>query len=98
MLVATRMDPSKRKPNTYSGWFKFSALPKAAVYQITLSQAAWVDFVQDGKLVQTNEHQCIRRCPSIQKAIRYNGTAASTIIQIVGAKNNVIKLTVHEGQ
>src|SRR6516162_2277043 len=48
--------PPERQPksaDSFSGVISFANVPKAGLYQITLSTEAWIDVIQDGQAVKS---------------------------------------------
>jgi hypothetical protein len=64
----------------------------AATYQITLSDGAWVDVVDNGELVKQSGYVRRRDCPGIDKSIRFKTNGGPLTIQISGAYSKTIKL------
>lgn len=81
-------------PNKFSGWFKIANVEKAGLYQVSLSREGWIDVVQAGKLLDSTAFTGRRECSLLRKSVRYELPAGETLIQIVGAPADTIKITV----
>lgn len=81
---------------TYSGWFEIASLPKAGMYQISLSVDGWIDAVQNGELVQSNSFSGRPACKSVRKSVRYELGAGPVTVQIAGAPVEAVKVTIRE--
>jgi hypothetical protein len=87
-------DPEK--PAT-SGWGGFVILPspaKAGLYQITLSDNAWVDIIQGDVRLASQAHTGRRDCTAMRKSVRFKLDSAPVTIQLSGAMNNTLNIAV----
>jgi hypothetical protein len=75
----------------YAAIIKLGPEP-AATYQITLSDGAWVDVVDNGELVKQSGYVRRRDCPGIDKSIRFKTNGGPLAIQISGAYAKTIKV------
>jgi hypothetical protein len=75
----------------YAAIIKLGPEP-AATYQITLSDGAWVDVVDNGELVKQSGYVRRRDCPGIDKSIRFKTDGGPLSIQISGAYAKSIKI------
>lgn len=77
--------PPERKAggDTYSGVVRLSGV-KAGVYQITLSDAAWIDVVQDGRFASTQGFSGAPGCPA-RKSVRFVLKDGEATLQLSGA-------------
>jgi hypothetical protein len=57
------------------------SLPKlgAGLYQITLSEEAWIDVVADGALVKSRDFSGQKDCPGVRKTVRFKLAGPATI-------------------
>ena len=81
---------------TYSGWFEIASLPKAGMYQISLSVDGWIDAAQNGELVQSHSFSGRPACKSVRKSVRYELGAGPVTIQVAGAPVDAAKVTIRE--
>ena len=90
------MDP-ERKPKdttTHAGFVKLAALPKAGDYRITLSEAAWIDVVQDGKYVKSGPFSGVEGCAGIRKTVTFTLAAQPLTVQLSSVKPAAINIVV----
>jgi len=79
--------PPERKPKTQS-WFggalRLPALEKAGSYQVTLSEEAWIDIVQDGLYARSIGSTGRSDCTGLRKSVRFELSAAPFVVQLSG--------------
>ncbi len=90
------MAPSRmpKSPDSYAGYVRVSALPKAATYRITLSQGAWIDVIQDGHEAKSTAFSGATGCEGVRKSVKFDLTAAPFIIELSGTTARSISLVV----
>ena len=88
--------PPERKPKdgTFAGFVSFKAPHKPGAYTISLSEAAWIDVVQDDAILKPMEFSGATDCAGIRKTIKVDLSAGPFVIQISGAAANSISLAV----
>ena len=59
------------KPGAFGSVLKISGLPKAGLYEITLSDEAWIDVVQNGASVKSSDFSGQKNCPGVRKSVRF---------------------------
>jgi hypothetical protein len=64
----------------------------AAVYQITLSDEAWVDVVQNGGYAKSIGSSGRSDCPGLRKSIRFDVASSPIVLQISGASVEVVSV------
>jgi len=80
--------PPERKPKAeiwFGGIVRLPAVDKPGVYQVTLSEEAWLDIVQDGRYAHTVGFSGRHDCPGVRKSVRFELGAAPFVLQISGA-------------
>jgi hypothetical protein len=86
-----------RKPRhtpAYGGSFALPPMASADTYQVTLSGEAWVDVVQDGKVLKQVGFTGSHSCKAVRKSVRFAiGTAPATV-EISDAEADSLKLDV----
>jgi hypothetical protein len=82
--------PAKANP-AYAAVLKLGAEP-AATYQITVSDGAWVDLIENGESVKQSGYVRRRDCPGVDKSIRFKTNGGPLAIQISGAYATTIKV------
>ena len=92
--------PPERAPKSgaFGGVLKISGLPKAGLYEITLSDEAWVDVVQNGASVKSSDFSGQKNCPGVRKSVRFPLAAGSATVQISNAASAAIQLAIAPAQ
>jgi hypothetical protein len=72
------------------------AIPKleAGLYQITLSDEAWIDVAQKNAIVKSSDFSGQRDCPGVRKTVRFDLAAGAATLQISNAKVNKITFAI----
>jgi hypothetical protein len=89
--------PPERKPkaaDSLSGVISFANVPKAGLYQITVSAEAWIDVIQNGQAVKSTAHSGKRSCADVRKSVRFELKPGALTIQLSGAAEKAVKLAV----
>lgn len=89
--------PPERKSRVepwFGGAIKFPALEKAGIYQITLSDEAWLDVVQDGRYARSVGSTGRGDCPGLRKSVRLELTATPFVLQFSGVAADKIAVTI----
>ena len=76
---------------------KIQALPKAGVYEITLSDEAWVDVVQNGARVKSSDFSGQKNCPGVRKSVRFTLASGAATVQISNAASASIQVAIAPG-
>lgn len=86
--------PPGRKPKagTFGAAVKTPPLAVPGTYQVTISDEAWIDVIQDGHEVRSAAFSAERDCPNVRKSVRFSLAAGQATIQISGAAADSIKL------
>ncbi|MGC2781072.1 MAG: hypothetical protein WA418_36090, partial [Bradyrhizobium sp.] len=82
------------KDGTFAGLARFAAAPKAGVYTVSLSAAAWIDVVQDGKTLKPIAFSGATDCDGIRKTVKYELGSQPFALQISGAPENAISVAI----
>ena len=85
------------KPGAFGGVLKIPALPKAGIYEITLSDEAWVDVVQNGASVKSSDFSGQKNCPGVRKSVRFSLAAGAATVQISNAASASIQVAIAPG-
>jgi hypothetical protein len=70
------------------------AVPPEGELQISLSDEAWIDVIQDGQAVKSAGFSGVKTCPGIRKSVRFKLTPGAATIQLSGAKKEDLKVAV----
>ena len=91
---ATFERPPGRKPKdgTFGAAFKTPPIAVAGTYQITLSDEAWIDVIQNGRELRSSAFSGERDCPNVRKSVRFALAAGQATVQISGAAADSIKV------
>ncbi|MGU3540717.1 hypothetical protein [Methylobacterium sp. A54F] len=94
--VAFPVPPSREPgPGTFGGVLRFPAPIAPGLYQVTLSDDAWIDVSQDGATTRPPvAHTMQRDCPTVRKSLRYQFGTNPVTIEISGAKAESIKIAI----
>ncbi|RYB05038.1 hypothetical protein [Lichenibacterium ramalinae] len=86
--------PPGRKPKggTFGAAFRTPPVAVAGTYQITLSDEAWIDVIQDGRELRSSASSGQRDCPNVRKSVRFVLAAGQATVQISGAAADSIKV------
>ena len=90
---ASYLLPPERKPkfeNWFGGALRFPAPEKAGSYQVTLSQEAWIDVVQDGRYARSIGSSGRSDCTGLRKSVRFELNATPFVIQLSGVTSEAI--------
>ncbi|WP_374546360.1 hypothetical protein [Rhodoblastus sp.] len=89
--------PPERAPKlgTFAAIVTLPAPPVAGVYRLTLSDAAWVDAIQDGAALKPLAFSGARDCPHVRKTLKFQLSDKPLTLQISGAPAPEIALIVH---
>jgi hypothetical protein len=83
-----------KSPDSYAGFVRYAAPPRAATYRVTLSDAAWIDVVQDRQEVKSIDHSGALGCDGIRKSVKFNLTTSPFVIEISGTTARDIAIVV----
>ncbi len=88
--------PPERAPKdgTFAGFAKFSGVPKAGSYTVSLSSGAWIDLVQDGHFLKPSAFSGATDCEGIRKTLKFELSAAPFVVQISGARENSLSIAI----
>jgi len=85
----------ERKPrieNWRGGIVRLPAPQQEGAYQVTLSEEAWVDVVQNGSYAQSIGSSGRSDCPGVRKSIRFDVASTPIVLQISGASVDAISI------
>ncbi|AZO74596.1 MAG: hypothetical protein E5V92_12585 [Mesorhizobium sp.] len=69
-------------------------VPPEGELQLSLSDEAWIDVVQNGRAVKSTGFSGVKTCPGIRKSVRFKLAGGAAIIQLSGAKKADLKVAV----
>jgi len=82
-VVAPERQP--KSSDTFGGFVTILAPSRGGTYQITLSDEAWIDVVQDGRRLASSAFSGKAGCDGVRKSVRFEIATGPLIIQISGA-------------
>ena len=82
------------QPGRFGAILKLQGLPKPGIYQIALSNEAWLDVIANGKRLKSVDFSGQKNCPGVRKSVRFNLKPTQVILQISNAKNASISIAV----
>jgi hypothetical protein len=86
------------KPGAFGGVLKIASLTKPGVYDITLSDEAWIDVVQNGASVKSSDFSGQKNCPGVRKSVRFDLAAGPATVQISNAATASIQVAIAPAQ
>jgi hypothetical protein len=87
-----------KSDSSFAAFLHFAAPLRPGLYKVTLSDAAWIDVVQDGKFVKSTAFSGVLGCAGIRKSVIFSLGADPFTVEISGVKTSSIKLTVTAAQ
>jgi hypothetical protein len=75
-----------------AAWCDCPALAKAGIYQITLSDDAWIDVIQNGRYARSVGSTGRSDCPGVRKSVRLDLDASPVVLQVSGVAPETIAL------
>jgi hypothetical protein len=89
--------PPERRPRSerwFGGAISLPTLDKPGIYQVTLSEEAWIDVVQDNRYVRSVGSTGRGDCPGLRKSVRLDLAAAPFVLQISGVTSESVVVAV----
>ena len=89
--------PPERKPRTeqwHGGTVRLPALAKPGIYQITLSDDAWIDVIQNGRYARSVGSTGRSDCPGVRKSVRLDLDASPVVLQVSGVAPDAITIAI----
>ena len=65
---------------------------RAGRFQLTLSDEAWVDIIQDGHFVRAVGMIARSDCPGVRKTVRFDLAASPIVVQVSGVSADTISI------
>lgn len=92
--VAFEVTPERPPASGTFGATASLVVPPEGTIQITLSDEAWIDVIQDGRAMKSVGFSGVKTCPGIRKSLRFKLSAGPATIQVSGAKQANLKVAV----
>jgi len=93
-LVKLAMPPERRASEGFGGSLSFPAVEQPGLYQITTSDDAWIDVIQDSQYAKSIGSTGRRDCPGLRKSVRFFLRQAPFILQLSGVVSETIIVAV----
>lgn len=81
-----------KNPDAFAGILEIDSIGKPGLYQLTASEEAWIDVIQNDAFVKSIGHSGKRGCPEVRKSIRFMLVKGPVIVQFSGVDADAIKL------
>jgi hypothetical protein len=98
---ATFVLPPERKPkseNWFGGGIRLPAPEKPGSYQVTLSQEAWIDVIQDGRYARSIGSTGRSDCSGLRKSVRFEFDATPFSVQLSGVTTDIVVVAISRGE
>jgi hypothetical protein len=97
--VAFRLPPERApKPGSFGATLSVAAIDKPGLYEITLSDEAWLDVIQGDAPLKSVNFSGQKDCPGVRKSVRFNLAAGALTIQVSNAGSAAIDLALAPAQ
>jgi hypothetical protein len=97
--VVFRVTPERApRPDTFGAMLDVANAGAPGLYQITLSDDAWIDVVQEGARLPSVAFTGQKDCPGARKSVRFALKAGGLTIQISNAPTAAINLAIAPAQ
>jgi len=83
-----------KSDDSFAGLLFIKDVPQSGIYQVTLSEDAWIDLIQDGKALALAAETVNPNCSDARKSMRFRLERGPVTIQVSGASSTLIKLVV----
>jgi hypothetical protein len=97
--VAFRVNPERApKPGSFGAALNVADIGKPGLYQITLSDEAWLDVVQGDAEVKSIGFSGQKDCPGVRKTVRFDLKAGPATLQLSNAAGAAINVALAPAQ
>jgi hypothetical protein len=83
-----------KNPESFAGLLEADSIQQPGLYQVTLSQEAWVDVIQNDAFVKSTAHSGKRGCAEVRKSVRFELGKGPAVIQISGVDADTIDFAI----
>ena len=93
--------PPERKPKSerwFGGMLRFPAPSKPGIVQVTLSEEAWIDVVQDERYARSLGSTGRSDCPGLRKSVRFELGTAPFVLQLSGVASESVVTAVSQDE
>lgn len=92
---------TERKPKApywFGGIIQLPAIAKPGLYQVTLSDEAWIDVVQNGPYARSIGSTGRSDCPGLRKSVRFELDAGPIVVQLSGVMAEKIVVVINRNE
>ncbi len=82
------------KPQSFAAVLTFATIEKPGLYEITLSDAGWIDAIQNGERMNAVDFTGQANCPGLHKSVRFYLTRGPLTLQISNVDKDSILLAI----
>jgi hypothetical protein len=83
------------KPDSFGGFAFVGGVPSPGLYQITLSDEAWIDVFENGVRLKSVAFTGQKDCPGVRKSVRFDlAPGAPVTIQVSNSAKDSIKVAI----
>jgi hypothetical protein len=96
-LNATKFDVQPaRMPSadTFAAVLELPTIEKSESFQVTLSDEAWIDIVQNGTSINSTDFSGQKDCSGVRKTVRFRLEKGSATLQLSNASKDSLKVAV----
>src|SRR5258707_5253750 len=89
--------PPGRKPKAehwFGGIVRLPAVARPGIYQVSVSDEAWIDVIQDGRYARSIGSTGRSDCPGLRKSVRFELNASPFGVQLSGVTTEMIAIAV----
>ncbi len=81
--------------DTFSAVLDLPSIATAGLYQITLSDEAWIDVSQNGVVIPSIDFSGQKDCPGIRKTVRFHLEKGDATLQLSDAKKDSMNISIY---
>ncbi|MGZ5837010.1 MAG: hypothetical protein ACXWJ5_12520, partial [Xanthobacteraceae bacterium] len=89
--------PPERKSKSdhwFGGAVYFPAIERPGIFQVTLSEEAWIDVIQHGRYSRSVGSTGRSDCPGMRKSVRLELVQGPFIVQLSGVASDTLTLAI----
>jgi hypothetical protein len=83
-----------RRPASFAGFIRVPAPAHGGTYKVSVSSDAWIDVVQNGRLVKSRAFTGARDCEGIRKSVKFDLKAEPFVVQLSNVASSSITLAI----
>jgi len=82
------------KDGSFAGFVRLDKPSAGGTWRVTLTANAWIEVVQDGKLLPVKDFSGVTGCDGLRKSVKFELTAQPFVVEIAGAPSSGIGVAV----